>query len=159
MRLAVRITVAQAAVAGAGCLRHPVTERFWILVLVFAGGGLGSLARFGVSAVSARWFGETFPWGTLIANVSGSFAIGFFATLTEPDGRLLVSPPGRAFFMIGVCGGYTTFSSFSLQTLSLLRDGEWIPAGGNVLLSVTLCLLGVWLGHLAAATLNSLRGG
>ncbi len=136
-----------------------MTERIWILFLVFAGGGLGSLARFGVSGFSARCFGETFPWGTLIANVTGSFAIGFFATFTEPDGRVLVGPAGRTFFMVGVCGGYTTFSSFSLQTLNLLRDGEWLPAGGNILLSVLLCLVGVWLGHLAAATLNSLRGG
>lgn len=136
-----------------------MTERIWILFLVFTGGGLGSLARFGVSALGARWLGESFPWGTLIANVTGSFAIGFFATLTGPDGRWLVPPAGRAFFMAGVCGGYTTFSSFSLQTLELVRDSQWLPAGGNVLFSVMLCLVGVWLGHLAAAALNSVRGG
>lgn len=136
-----------------------MTERFWIWALVFLGGGLGSLARFAVSGLTARWWGETFPWGTLLANVSGSLAIGFFATLTAPDGRLMVGPAGRTLFMVGLCGGYTTFSSFSLQTLNLIRDGEWLPAAGNILGSVGLCLLAVWLGHLAAAGLNSIRGG
>ena len=71
-------------------------------------------------------FGETFPWGTLIVNVSGSFVIGFFATLTGPDGRMFVGTTARQFVMIGICGGYTTFSSFSLQTLNLMNDGEWL---------------------------------
>jgi fluoride exporter len=87
-------------------------------------------------------------------NVTGSFAIGFFATLTSPDGRVLVSPSFREFFMIGICGGYTTFSSFSLQTLNLANDGEWLYAGLNVVFSVVLCLLAVWLGHLAASALS-----
>lgn len=142
-----------------GLLWRIVTERIWILVLVFIGGGLGSLARFGVSGFCGRWWGETFPWGTLVVNVSGSLAIGFFATLSGPEGRFVVGPAGRVFFMLGLGGGYTTFSSFSLQTLNLLREGEWLPAALNVLLSVTVCLLGVWLGHLAASGLNSLRGG
>ena len=95
------------------------------------GGGLGTLARFGVSGFVAHHFGETFPWGTLIVNVSGSFIIGFFATLTGPEGRLLVSGTARQFVMTGILGGFTTFSSFSLQTLTLARDGEWLRAGGN----------------------------
>ena len=90
---------------------------------------------------AARHFGETFPWGTLLVNVIGSFAIGFFATLTGPDGRWLVPGRWREFFMIGICGGYTTFSSFSLQTLSLAEEGEWLRAGGNILGSVALCLV------------------
>ena len=98
------------------------------------------------------------PWGTLIVNVTGSFVIGFFNTLTGPDGRLLVGGTARQFVMIGVCGGYTTFSSFSLQTLSLAQEGEWLQAGGNILLSVVLCLVAVWLGHILAASLNQLRG-
>lgn len=123
---------------------------------VALGGALGSVARFWLSGVAARQFGETFPWGTLIVNVTGSFAIGFFGTLTGPDGRWLV--PGwfrQPFFMTGLCGGYTTFSSFSLQTLNLLQNGEWGPAAGNVLGSVGLCLAGIWLGHVVAAALNS----
>lgn len=122
------------------------------------GGALGSVARFWFSGVVARQFGETFPWGTLLVNVTGSFAIGFFATVTGPDGRWLVQPRGRQFFMIGICGGYTTFSSFSLQTLTLMEDGEWLYASANAVLSLVLCLAAVWLGHLLAATINSTKG-
>jgi CrcB protein len=123
----------------------------WIAV----GGAIGSVARFWLSGWIARHFGETFPLGTLLVNVSGSFAIGLFATLTEPEGRWLVGPSMRQFFMIGICGGYTTFSSWSLQTLNLLRDGEWLYAGANVALSVALCMLAVWFGHLLAMTINT----
>lgn len=127
---------------------------FWI----FLGGGLGSIARFAGSGYIARHFGETFPWGTLLVNVTGSIIIGFFATLTAPEGRWLVAPSARQFVMIGVCGGYTTFSSFSLQTLNLARDGEWFRAGANATLSFVLCMVAVWLGHLLAASLNSTKG-
>jgi CrcB protein len=123
-------------------------------LLVALGGALGSVARYGASGLAARWFGETFPWGTLLVNVSGSFVIGLFATLTGTEGRWLVSPGSRVFFMAGICGGFTTFSSFSLQTLNLARDGEWLFAGLNILGSVTLCLIFVWLGHLVASFLN-----
>ena len=102
--------------------------------------------------------GETFPVGTLLINVTGSFAIGFFAALTAPEGRWLVSPAFRVFFMVGVCGGYTTFSSFSLQTLNLARDGEWLHAGANAVLSLGLCLVAVWLGYLAAQNFNPMKG-
>ena len=118
------------------------------------GGALGSVARYGCSGLAARWFGETFPWGTLIINVVGSLVIGFFATLTGPDGRVLVAPDIRQFVMVGLCGGYTTFSSFSLQTLNLVRAGDMLAAGGNIVGSVVLCLLAVWLGHVGAAALN-----
>jgi CrcB protein len=122
------------------------------------GGALGSVARFWCSGFVARHFGETFPWGTLFVNFVGSFLIGFFATLTDPNGRFLVAPSFRQFFMIGICGGYTTFSSFSIQTLNLLRDGEWLYAGLNALLSFVGCMLAVWLGHLAAMLLNPMKG-
>ena len=131
----------------------------WNYLCIAAGGALGTVTRFWFSGLVARHFGETFPWGTLLVNVSGSLAIGFFATITDPDGRLFVSPTFRQFFMIGVCGGYTTFSSFSLQTLNLIRNGEWLYAGANAMLSVLLCLIAVWLGHFLAATLNPTRGG
>ena len=126
-------------------------------LMVALGGALGSIARFWCSGVAARAFGETFPWGTLIVNVAGSFVIGIFATLTGPDGRLFVAPDWRTFVMVGICGGFTTFSSFSLQTLSLVRETEYLYAAGNVLASVALCLATVWLGHVAAMSLNAMR--
>lgn len=125
---------------------------------VFIGGGLGSVARFACSGFIARQCGETFPWGTLLVNVSGSFLIGLFSTLTSPDGRWLVSASWRTFFMVGICGGYTTFSSFSLQTLTLAQEGQWFKAGANSVLSLVLCLLAVWLGHIVALNLNTLKG-
>jgi CrcB protein len=129
-----------------------------LYLAVAAGGALGSVARYALSGAVANAFGQTFPWGTLIVNVSGSFVIGFFAGLTGPDGRLLVGGTTRQFVVAGLCGGYTTFSSFSLQTLNLVNDGEWFYAGGNVAGSVILCLAFVWLGQVAAAGLNQLRG-
>jgi CrcB protein len=125
-----------------------------IFLAVALGSALGGVARYGLSGLVARSFGETFPWGTLIVNVLGSLLIGFVATLTGPDGRVLVSPVTRLFWMSGIFGGFTTFSSFSLQTLTLVQDGEWARAGANVGLSVALCLIGVWLGAALAAALN-----
>ena len=126
-------------------------------LLVGLGGALGSIARYWCSGFMARHFGETFPVGTLFVNVSGSFAIGFFATISGTEGRWLVGPSGRNFFMTGICGGYTTFSSFSFQTLNLMRDEEWLYAGLNAALSMLLCLAGVWLGHLLADYFNTTR--
>ena len=125
---------------------------------VALGGGLGSMARYFMSGMIANAFGETFPWGTLFVNVTGSFIIGFFGTLTGPDGRILVGGTTRQLVMVGICGGFTTFSSFSLQTLNLMNDGEWLQAGGNVLGSVVLCLIFVWLGSTLAAMLNQVKG-
>jgi CrcB protein len=121
------------------------------------GGALGSIARFWASGLVANRIGTTFPWGTLIVNVTGCFIIGLFASLTGVDGRWLVSPRFREFFMVGVCGGYTTFSSFSLQTLNLMQTGEWPKATANMALSLCLCMLAVWLGHLLASTLNGIK--
>ncbi len=125
-------------------------EYFWIAV----GGALGSVTRYWASGFVAQRFGELFPFGTLLVNITGCLAIGFFATLTGAEGRFLVSPAFRQFFMVGVCGGYTTFSSFSLQTLNLARNGEWLAAGLNAVGSLVLCLIAVWLGHVAAAALT-----
>ncbi len=117
---------------------------------IMLGGALGSAARFGLSSLIDEKFGS-FPWGTLAVNVLGSFVIGFFMALTGPDGALMASPVVRAFVAIGILGGFTTFSSFSLQTISLLQDGQWLWAAGNVFLSVTVCLLatagGIALAH------------
>ena len=129
-----------------------------VYVAVTLGSALGGLARYAMSGAVASAFGETFPWGTLMVNILGSFVIGFFATLTATDGRLFVSPTTRQFVMAGLCGGFTTFSSFSLQTLNLMRDDEWLAAGGNIAGSVALCLIAVWIGHIAAAAINQLKG-
>lgn len=125
---------------------------------VMAGSAIGGGLRYLLSGVMAAQFGESFPWGTLLVNVTGSFVIGFFATLTGPDGRVVASPSIRQFVMTGICGGYTTFSSFSLQTLNLARDEEWLYAGGNIMASVVLCLIAVWLGHVSASAVNQLKG-
>ncbi len=126
----------------------------WIAI----GSALGGMARFACSGLAAAHWGSDFPWGTIAINVTGSFIIGFFSTLTGPNGRLLVAPVHREFVMVGLCGGFTTFSSFSLQTLNLAQSGEFARAGGNVVLSVFLCLLSVYLGYAAAAALNQLKG-
>jgi|HubBroStandDraft_6_1064221.scaffolds.fasta_scaffold177805_2 CrcB protein len=125
----------------------------WVAI----GSALGGVARYWCSGVAARLFGETFPWGTVIVNIVGSFVIGFFATLTGPDGRVYASSIVRQFVMIGICGGYTTFSSFSLQTLNLMNDGEWLRAGGNVVVSVVCCMVAVWIGHVMASGLGALK--
>ena len=125
----------------------------WIAI----GGALGTTGRYWLSGVVARLVGETFPWGTLVVNVSGSIVIGFFGALTGPDGRMFVGSTVRQFVMIGICGGYTTFSSFSLQTLNLMNDGEWANAGANIGLSVALCLIGVWAGVILASIINAMK--
>jgi fluoride exporter len=122
-------------------------------VLIMAGGALGTGARFWVSGYVAERSGEVFPLGTLLVNITGSFAIGFLAGWTDPDGPFLTSPRLRQFFMIGICGGYTTFSSFSLQTLDLIRDGDWLRAALNTLLSFVCCLAAVWFGRILALTI------
>ena len=126
-----------------------------LYLCVAIGGALGTLARFVLSGLVSRHFGETFPWGTLLVNVSGSFVIGFFATFFGPEGRFVIRSGTQQFVMTGILGGYTTFSAFSLQTLVLAREGDWLRAAANVLGSLILCLLAVWLGHLAAVALTS----
>jgi fluoride exporter len=129
-----------------------------IYVWIAVGSALGGAARYFVANLVASVAGDAFPWGTILINVTGSFVIGFFATMTGPDGRLFVSTEVRQFVMVGLCGGYTTFSSFSLQTLNLARDGDMFRAGANIVLSVVLCLIAVWLGHIGALNINQLQG-
>jgi fluoride exporter len=130
---------------------------FMSYVVVIGGGGIGAGLRFALSNFIASRYGESFPLGTLIVNISGCFLIGLIAALSDPDGKLFLSSTTRQFLMIGIMGGYTTFSSFSLQTLNLARDGEWFSVGLNILLSVVLCLIGVWLGNTLAQFINSWR--
>jgi len=121
-------------------LRHPY-------LLVGVGGALGSVARAGMTDLVTRWIGNGFPFGTLVVNVMGAILMGLLAGYGETEpGRLIFSPGARTFLMIGVLGGYTTFSSFSLQTFLLMEQGNWIGAFLNVFLSVLLCVVGIWLG-------------
>ena len=127
-----------------------VAMALWIAL----GSALGGVLRYWCSGLVARAFGETFPWGTIVVNVVGSLLIGLFATLSGPDGRLFVGTMARQFVMLGLLGGFTTFSSFSLQTLNLAQNGEWVQAATNIVGSVLLCLMGVWLGHALAVAIN-----
>jgi CrcB protein len=126
----------------------------WSVMWVSLGSALGGAGRYWLSGVIATRVGESFPWGTLSVNLLGSAAIGLLAALSLPEGRFLISAPWRQFLMLGVLGGFTTFSSFSLQTLQLAQDGEWLRAGSYVLGSVLLCLAGVWVGFAAGAFFN-----
>lgn len=123
-------------------------------IWVCFGGAIGSGMRFLISGMVAQRIGQTFPFGTLVVNVTGSLIIGVLAGMSIPEGRWFLSPTAREFLMIGVCGGYTTFSSFSLQTLALAQEGEWLRAMVNSILSFALCLIAVWLGHFLISLIN-----
>lgn len=120
-------------------------------VLIFLGGGSGSLLRYWLGGVVQGWWGSTFPLGTLFVNVSGCFLMGFLATAWM--GPILIRDDYRSAILIGVLGGYTTFSSFGRETIALLHDAEWLRAGGYVLGSVLLSLLAVWVGGALATRL------
>lgn len=120
-------------------------------LLVALGGAIGSLARWWVSLALAQSTGPGFPWGTLLANVSGCLVIGFLAGWAGPNGRLVESDDVRNFAMVGFCGGYTTFSAFGLQTVEMLQAGDLARAGANVAGSVALCLVATWAGYALAA--------
>jgi CrcB protein len=123
-------------------------------LLVALGGAIGTLARYLIS-VAALPISQSLPWGTIGINILGSFIIGLFGTLTLANGRLPVSEDARLFVMVGLCGGFTTFSSFSLQTLDLLRGGATMRAFANIVMSVVLCVCAVAIGHMIAARFNS----
>ncbi|HLZ03089.1 MAG TPA: fluoride efflux transporter CrcB [Bradyrhizobium sp.] len=123
---------------------------------VAIGAVLGGLARWLASLVIPSVSG--FPLATLFVNVTGSFIIGFYGTISGPDGRWFASAEQRQFVMTGFCGGYTTFSSFSLETVRLLRAGLTQTALLNIGVSVVTWLLAVWLGHVVASRLNRLKG-
>jgi fluoride exporter len=129
-----------------------------IYAAVGLGSALGAVARYLLSHWTVAALGPGFPWGTLAVNVLGSFLIGLYATLTGPDGRLMASPARRQFFMSGFCGGFTTFSIFSLETLIMLERQDYGTAGANLGGSLLLWLLAVWLGHRTAVRMNRLKG-
>jgi CrcB protein len=133
-------------------------QRTRIYLSVAAGGGLGSLARSALSLLALQKFGAGFPWGTLGVNVAGSFLIGLYFTMTEPDGRFLAAPAARQFVLAGFCGGFTTFSAFSLETLLMARQQAWALAIIYIGSSVALWLAGVWLGHAMGLRWNRLPG-
>lgn len=126
---------------------------------VALGTAIGGVARAAVSLAALRFAGPGFPWGTLAVNVVGSLAIGLFATLTAPEGRLLVSGRTRQFVMTGLCGGFTTFSVFSLETLHFAFGGHGALAALNVVVSVFAWLAAVTAGHAWATRLNRPGGG
>jgi CrcB protein len=116
---------------------------FWVAL----GGALGSVLRFWSYGFVYRFLPDTFPYATLAVNILGSTFIGFFAALTATEGRLMAPAYLRLFVMPGICGGFTTFSTFSLETVTLARDGHAARAVANVAASVGFCLLGAWLGQ------------
>ena len=133
-----------------GVEREIGMTQLWIA----AGGALGSLLRYWVTLLTAAWLGERMPWGTILINISGSLVIGVIAAMAESGGRWALSPDIRLFLMVGICGGYTTFSSFSLQTLDLLRSGAVVRATVNIAGSVALCVAAVAVGHAVASHFN-----
>ena len=122
----------------------------WYIAL---GSALGGMGRYLLGGLIQNWSGGSFPLGTLIVNISGSFLLGLISGYALESAA--ISAEVRAFLTIGICGGYTTFSSFSLQTLELARDGDWLRAGLNSVLSLTCCLVAVWLGRSAGVMLVS----
>jgi fluoride exporter len=135
-------------------------QLFLQYLVIGLGGALGSMLRFGLGTLidtNVQKTGYIFPWGTIVVNITGCFVIGFIFTISGGEGRLMLSTLTRQFIMIGILGGYTTFSSFSLQTLTLAQSGQMWGALANVLLSVILCLGGVWLGAYLAGSINQMR--
>jgi CrcB protein len=137
-------------------------QMFQQYLVIALGGAFGSMLRFGIGSwidSGVTKTGSIFPWGTVMVNITGCFIIGFVAAISAPEGRVYLSPLVRSFITIGILGGYTTFSSFSLQTLNLANDRQWGWSGAavHVLLSVVLCLVGVWLGAALAGSINKLR--
>jgi CrcB protein len=126
------------------------------ILLVALGGGIGGIGRFWVSGVVARRYGETFPWGTLAVNASGAACIGVLGgLLLARDTQAVGQVPLWAGLVIGILGSYTTVSSFSLQTLALVRSGEFLHATMNVIGSLVLCLSAATAGYAAVVAMSA----
>ncbi|MBN1448477.1 MAG: fluoride efflux transporter CrcB [Bacteroidetes bacterium] len=122
--------------------------QFEMILAVGAGGGIGAALRYLASGVVYRWTGEGFPYGTLAVNILGSLFLGFIVQVAES--RTGPGPVMKMFLTVGLCGGFTTFSTFSLETWKLLTEGSYLAATGNAVLSVLFCLFGIWFGMLIA---------
>lgn len=133
-----------------GLLMTILTTCLWIAL----GSGLGGVCRHLLNLAVTSKAGNTFPWGTLIANASGSLLIGVLAALSLSSERLTVGQGAHAFAVIGFCGGYTTFSSFSLQSLQLLKTGQYTAALGNVIGSVAISIAFTAFGFLLGKSLT-----
>ena len=120
------------------------------VLAVFIGGGLGSLARYGIGRISLHLFGVAFPYGTLIVNVFSCVILGFTLGMTTSRTQLDWS---RSFIAVGFCGGFSTFSTFSMETFNLMKDGQWLYASGAIVLNLILCMLGIALGLYCAKNL------
>ncbi|GAN52736.1 fluoride efflux transporter CrcB [Tanticharoenia sakaeratensis] len=127
-----------------------------VYLIVAIGGAIGTVLRAAISAWGPGVFGTSLPWATILINITGSFVIGYAAMLTAADSRFAASPELRAFILVGLCGGFTTFSSFSQQTVDLLRDARPLAAFANVAMSMVLCFAATACGYaLATATRTS----
>src|SRR6516164_4248248 len=116
------------------------------IVLVMLGGAIGSMWRFSWSGFVAERLGETFPFGTLVVNLVGSMLIGVFSCVVARVSNSVIAAALQQFLVIGICGGLTTFSSFSLQTYNLIAEGRWLSALANILFSTGFCLACVAMG-------------
>ena len=125
-------------------------------LLLFVGGGIGTIFRYQISGLIHDQLGSAFPWGTFVVNMTGCVLIGLLATLADERGML--GSPTRLFLMVGVTGGYTTFSTFSLETFKLYHSGMAHTALAYIATSVVCWLVSVWLGHILASRLNRLKG-
>jgi fluoride exporter len=135
-----------------------MAPRTRLYLAIALGGALGSVARHLCALAGIALLGPAFPWGTLGVNVADSFLIGLYATLTGPDGRIFATPAMRQGVMGGFCGGFTTFSVFSVESVKLLEAGQWGLAALYVAVSVATWLPAAWLGHRLAHRMNRLRG-